>query len=213
MKILRELWREFSCIFLSSAFVCFLFLWFTAPPQSKVGLFWFFVASALDLLFLWLLLRQLWRKKWKRALTQIERALFAKATKFVMRLLEYFSEKRSLGSPQKRTLLSGTTSVTFDRDFFAPQTKNKNKNKSVKWKQLKTDRERLRFLYRHMIKARMKSGMRVHANDTPLELQNRQSNRAGEEELFRLYIDVRYDDRTNPSPQAIQKLKQDFEIR
>ena len=163
--------------------------------------------SALCAALLYFTLRKLWRTKWCHALLKAARNLLSKASRWMLKLLD----KWSLTGHGSR-VLKGKTSVSFD--FSTPERVAKTKKKPRKWKQLRTNRERMGFLYRHMLTKRIQSGMEIRPWETPAELKEKAENAPHEEALFDLYLDHRYDERTDCiSDDTISELKEAFQIK
>ena len=72
---------------------------------------------------------------------------------------------------------------------------------------METARQKLGYLYYHLITRRLKEGMPAKSADTPLELQRRRENAPPEEQLFDLYVSVRYDERAELSEEELDELK------
>ena len=207
IRRLIEFWREATCIALISFMLYMNTRYSVAPPDTSFGRFAFFALVFADVALLYILLRDLWHKKWRHAVAKAGQKVFAKAAEFVIRFLE----KWNIGSKRKSNVLIGNTILSFDGITFE---KRQGKQKKLpKWKQLETDSERLGFLYRHMITVKLKNGMSARANDTPSEIRQKEQNSPCEEELFDLYISARYDERVILKTEKIDRLKQDLSIK
>ncbi|MBQ8431734.1 MAG: hypothetical protein IJX28_02515 [Clostridia bacterium] len=175
-----------------------------ADPRVRALLI---VLGGLGAVLLLVTLRKLWRTKWRRAILSGARTLLAKASRFMLKLLD----KWNLTGRGKQ-VLRGKTTVSFD--FSVADIAPKKRPKPKKWKHLRTNREKMGYLYRHMLTARIKSGMTVHSCDTPAELKEKAENAPHEEALFDLYLDTRYDERTDNIPDdTIDHLKDAFAIK
>lgn len=205
MKKILEYWREIGCLFAVTLFSYFLLLWSNHPPKTNNQKFLLSAGAVASFLVLLVLLRQLWRKKWKYAFAQATQQLWAKAGKLFAQAFERFAKKWNLGGAGRQTTLYGKTTVRFD--FGTAEKETKRAAKQPKWKNLQTDRERLGFLYRRMITEKIKTGTRVYASDTPSEARERSVNSATEDALFDCYTHVRYDERVELSAQAILSIK------
>ena len=76
---------------------------------------------------------------------------------------------------------------------------------------MKSDRERLGHLYRHMISSQIKCGKSAYSFDTPAEIKARNSSVNIENELFDIYISTRYDERVALNTEQIFDLKNRYE--
>ena len=186
-------------------FSYFLFLWSNHPPKTNNEKIFLTAGAVVSFLVLLILLRQLWKKKWKYAFAQATQQLWAKAGKLFSGAFERFAKKWNLGGAGRQTTLLGKTTVRFD--FGTAEKATKRAAKHPKWKNLQTDQERLGFLYRRMITEKIKSGTRVYASDTPSEAKARSVNSEPENVLFDCYTHIRYDERAVPSPQQILSMK------
>jgi len=211
MKFIINFWRETLCTLSFSVFFYFTVITVKNPPKTSFGRFIIIVlALAAFTAFAWLL-RELWRIKWKKRFARGAQGVIEKLTAFFMRLTEKILQKYNIGGKRGKNVLSGNTKVTFDSDIF--ENKIPTRHKRVKWKNLQSDRERLGFLYRQMINAKIKTGIRVYASDTPSELLDRTQNNEAEKELFELYIDMRYDDRAIISADRVTEIKERLETK
>lgn len=204
MKNFFKKHRESFALF--AAFVFFVFLlgfWMghyktlSYPVQGVLA-----AVCLADGFVIWKLYRRL-KKKWKEALTERAKKLFARASMLLMKLMERFDGVLRLFR-RNRTVMGGKTTYSFD--FSAPE-KKKKPPKAPKWKQMETARQKLGYLYYHLITRRLKEGMPAKSADTPLELQHRRENAPPEEQLFDLYVSARYDERAELSEDELDELK------
>ena len=206
MTGIRKYAREFLCLFSLLCILSIGIYWVGNLPTDpwvlfglNAGLFFF------GFLFLFNLIK-LWRTKWKEALKEGLRKLLAGLASLFIAIVEKWNEAQN-----DQGHLGGKTSVTFD--LFRAEKEDKKSSKLPKWKHLQTDRERMRFLYRSMMTERVKKGALVYSSETPSELKQKQENQEHEEALFDLYISHRYDERQQPSEEAIENLKEQFHIK
>ncbi len=200
-------WRECSAT-VSFSFLCHLVMKLVVDrPSSSLGRFAYFALIIADLVITALLLRSLWRNKWKAAFAKTAQKLFESLSRLAIRLLDRIFERFGLKSHQN--IIKGKTEVIFDA---VDGERNGRRKKAKRWKHLESDRERLGFLYGSMITHRIKEGKRARSSDTPLELREREENTHTEEELFTLYIDARYDDRTEVKEETVMSLKRRLEV-
>lgn len=209
MKKLLGYWREAcsTCLFIYISYA--LFSWYNDPPKSDHERIFVSLCVSTDFVLLCILLRQLWRKKWRYAFMEAAEGILAKAAKLFAKAFESIAKKWNLGGKQHQNTLAGTTTVTFD--FGISEKRIQRRSRSPKWKQLQSDRERLGFLYRYMITEKIKTGTRVYASDTPAEASTRSENSAVEADLFACYAHLRYDERTEPPTRKILQFKDGLE--
>lgn len=199
MKYLREYWREAVCVLLFSGLGGCISLLINGGKAVKIIAAVLAVADAVALV---LMVRVLWRTKWKKALVSGLQRAFEVLSRFFIKVSD--AVMRRLGMYRKNTLY-GNAKITYYTGS-ASGTK-KAVRKTVKWKQLDSARERLGFLYRYMIGKRISEGARARASDTPCELKQSISNSVEQDELFELYIGARYDERYEVTDAQVDSLK------
>ena len=59
----------------------------------------------------------------------------------------------------------------------------------------------------------MAEGSNYYSSDTPLQLRLREENTPIEDELFALYIEKRYDERTEPDEDTLLRIKDEIQIK
>ncbi len=170
------------------------------PDKWQIAVFLLFLA---DTVMMIPLLRRL-HKKWKAKTDEALKRLFASAALLFMRLAEKL-EKYTHFFRRKKNTVYGKTTYSFD--FSAPERQKKKPPKPPRWKQMETARQKLGYLYYHLITARIKGGMHAKSTDTPLDLKRRQENLPDEERVFDLYLDARYDERAELEEQELDGLK------
>lgn len=206
---MKKLWKlrfELSCLlsFILVSGICIY--WISNRPSAPFIRFLLSLALLASAAWFVLSFRRLWKTKWKKAFKEgIKKALVGVAKLFV-HLLEKWNEKQ-----QGKHILGGKTTLSFD--FSVLEKEEKQPRKPPKWKQLQTNKERLRFLYRRMINERVEKGLPIYSFETPCEIQQKAEYEAHEEELFALYIDMRYDERSEPNEDDLLKLKDEFHIK
>ncbi len=199
MKYIREYWREAVCVLLISGLGGCVSLLINGGKTAKI------IAAVLavaDVVTLVLLVRLLWRIKWKKALVRGLQKAFEALSKFFLKISDTIM--RRLGKYRKNTLY-GNAKITYYGS--AERRGKKAARRTVKWKQLDTPRQRLGFLYRYMIVKRISEGARARASDTPCELKQSISNSVEQDELFELYIGARYDERFEVTDAQVDSLK------
>lgn len=199
MKIFQKYRYECFAIVLTSAFSVISFYLGIADPAEKSVRSALFAACVADAIGLYFTLRKLWRTKWKKLfLTSVQKII----TKIAKRL-KFFIEKRI--KRKKKTVLSGKTTVTFDLSL---QEFDKQKShKAIKWKRLKNDRERLGYLYKHMIESKIKHGSVIYSSETPIEIKYKKENEIFEDQIFELYISNRYNSVVQIDADTLNELK------
>ena len=206
---MKKLWKlrfELSCLLSFTFLFGICIYWVSNRPSAPFIRFLLSLALFAAAVLFVLSFRRLWKTKWKKALkTGIRKALVGVAKLFI-HILEKWNEKQ-----QGKHILGGKTTLSFD--FSVLEKEEKQPRKPRKWKQLQTNKERLRFLYRRMINERIEKGVPIYSYETPCEIQQKTEYEAHEEKLFALYINLRYDERSEPSEEDLLKLKDEFHIK
>ena len=197
---------EFLCLFSFLLILSVGFYWAGNQPTDPWVLFGLNSGLLLSGILFLITLVRLWRLKWKQALKDGLRKLLTGLASLFIAIAEKWNESQSATDR-----LGGTTSVFFD--LTLKEKAEKKAKKAPKWKHLQTDRERVRFLYRSMMNERVRKGDLIYSSETPLELKQKQENQAHEEELFDLYLSCRYDERSEPSEEAVEQLKEQFHVK
>lgn len=215
MKLLKNFWREILLTVTVSAFVSLIYYWTAERPDSTVVQSFMLIGIAASGICSVLLARSLWRAKWKKAATAGLQRIFSG----IQRFFERFAEKFGVRRTDKR-VLSGKTSVFFDKIDGSDEKTSARPTKAPKWKQLAGERERMRYLYRQMISEKLKKGALIYAVDTPSEIKEKaekteqdKGKGGAEGELFDMYIDMRYDERKYPSDEDVKRLKRELDIK
>ena len=209
IRFLSRFWMEISFFLCAEAFLFFLAREIYRPSDFMPQRILSFALKLLSGIGMLLLLLRLWRKKWKKRWTAGCKKLFSRIGKTIRHYIGRLFEKLNLRGRGRYDRIGGTTVITFDEGERKKQ--KRHTGKLIRWKQTESDRERLRLLYRYMIRHKRKQGMHVSLSDTPLELRRREELADGEEALFDLYIKTRYDERVEPPAETVSKLKTDFE--
>ncbi len=181
-------------------FTVILYLSVVEPDKEPLRTF-LYISLIPNIILLFLTLREIWRRRLKNKAKSALKKIISKIAKALTAFLEKWNVLRG----ENKNILTGKTTVTFDLSLSEKQ--STKKTKPLKWKQLKTDRERLRYLYRRMITNKIKLGVNIKACDTPLELKYLCTSDEFEAELFETYIDCRYDERKDIPSQKIYLLK------
>ncbi len=209
MKIIKRFWREALLLLSLGSFAYLMYRFAVDRPASSMGQSLMMVGIILSAAVSVLLLRSLWRAKWKTAATEQLQRLFVKLQGFFDR----FATKLGI-SRKSKTILGGKTTVFFDKyDRFGLDDEEKIQKKPPKWKHLTDDRGRMRYLYRQMVAGKIKRGACICASDTPGEVKTAESKGGQEDALFDLYIAFRYDERRVPNGETVKALKEELEIK
>jgi len=208
--LISRYFRECAAVLLFSVLLHVVYNFIYFPPENDQIKLLVIVLALLDLVALILVLRSLWRRKWRAAFVRRAQRIWGKASALVIRIFEKIFDKWGLGR-SRQTVISGKTTVMFDNT--ETRGGKRRRKKARRWSKIEGNRERLGFLYDRMITKKIKSGMRVGRADTPSELKDRAENIPAESELFELYISSRYDERTPLDGDRLQKLKTRLEDR
>ena len=111
--------------------------------------------------------------------------------------------KRSIR--KKRNVLLGETKIQFR--FEETEKSPEKRKKQPRWRQLKTERQKMKYLYRQTVSGRLRRGAWIRASHTPEEIKTFEGNSENEIEIFSLYNRYRYDERTEPPEGSAEKLK------
>ncbi|OJU09915.1 MAG: hypothetical protein BGN88_13990 [Clostridiales bacterium 43-6] len=117
----------------------------------------------------------------------------------IKRSSEFFGKLRARRISQrkkKKIILGGSRDehsyIFFDKSQKSQQQKRKEKRKT-RWKDMQTNSERIRFLYRRFVLHAVRQGVTVKETQTPLEIQEALREQAIESETMTdLYIRSRY---------------------
>ena len=207
MKIIRRFWQEILLCLLAALFPPFIFKLEKATTRLASNVYVLFIV--LDIFLILIILHRLWKQKWKKALIKSAQNVFTKVAKFLMKVFEKFFDFWQVKFKNDSNILSGKTSVSFE--LTPHENFKRSSKKKYKWKQMKSDRERLGHLYRHMISSQIKCGKSAYSFDTPAEIKARNSSVNIENELFDIYISTRYDERVALNTEQIFDLKNRYE--
>lgn len=144
------------------------------------------------------LIPMVWRlsKKWRHRAAEkvraLSRRLMRRISERVMQLLERIQRLRGRDGSD---LLGGRTRVEFD--LYGDRDRRK-KRRRVSWKQLESERERLRWLYAGMVETKLKHGVVILPAETPCHIAARKETSPEQQELIELYNMYRYDTREEP---------------
>ena len=211
-KLRQKLYRyrfEILCVILALLLLQTAVYWKNHPDSPYVTQMLLFFSLGASAVTLYLLLRLLWRSKWAKAVASAARAVLAGASALFVKLLDKWNASKWNIFGRRRGYVGGNTTVTFD--FFTGEPKKAKKIKPPKWKHMQTEREKLGYLYYHLIVSLLKRGFCAKRTDTPSELKRRaeQAERAEPEtRVFDLYIGARYDERAVLKEKELDELKE-----
>jgi len=211
MKKIKQ--KLFSLRFelLSFALVCLILqiavYWKNHRDTSYVAQMILFVSLVAACVTLYVLARMIWRNKWLKRVEALAKAIGARASALLVKLLDKWNNSKWNIFARRRGYVGGNTTVTFD--FFSGEKQKPKKIKPPKWKQMQTEREKLGYLYFHLITSYLKRGFHARHTDTPSELKRRaDSATPPETRVFDLYIGARYDERADLQEQELDGLKE-----
>lgn len=203
MRFLKKYWLELTTFAMLE-----LFVWSATrrywgePPESRVaeialGMTAMISGFALVIL-VWRLSRK-WREQTRERVRAFSRRLLRRISEHVMQILEKWQRKYGKGADD---LLGGRTRMEFD--LYGDRTR-RGKHRRVAWKQLESERERLRWLYAGMIESRLKRGAHIRPSETPAQIAGHQDTTPEQSELIGLYETYRYDIHRDPPEGSAQR--------
>lgn len=211
MKKLKQ--KLFSLRFelLSFALVCLILqiavYWKNHRDTSYVAQMILFVSLVAACVTLYVLARMIWRNKWLKRVEALAKAIGARASALLVKLLDKWNNSKWNIFARRRGYVGGNTTVTFD--FFSSEKQKPKRIKPPKWKQMQTEREKLGYLYFHLITSYLKRGFHARHTDTPSELKRRADTATPPEtRVFDLYIGARYDERAALQEKELDGLKE-----
>lgn len=196
MKTLKSFRYE---ILLFILFLILLGIWtidFSMTMELSIRL----LVTVIDAIGIILTIRKLYREKWRKAVIQTMQKMFSSVAKLFLRLIEAWNISK------KKNVIMGETKIQFLKK--EKEEASKKIKKELRWKQLRSEREKLRYLYRTMITHRIKHGARIYSSHTPQEIERFEENTEIETKVFESYISYRYDERKDPSEEEILSMKQ-----
>ncbi len=216
MKLLRQIksffvenWRENALLLSIAGFVTLTYYFtYARPDETYLQALMIIGAVAFAVLSI-VLIRLLWKKKWKNATAERLQRVFGR----LQRLIERVSTKFGFSQRTKKSVLSGKTRIIFEKGSERETLRSSAEEKTPKWGRLRDDRAKMRYLYRGMIIEKIRRGESVYRFETPSELSSRQKNSAAEQELFEMYISCRYDERSVADRERVAELKKELGIK
>jgi len=211
IRKLKNYWCEAACLCLFSLFVWMVPLWQRVKARGDMEITFFLIVFVSDVVLLYLGLRRLWRKKWRDALQILMQRVMQKALEGVSALFSRLFGRWSTGKRKKGNVLVGNAKITFAENLF--EREEKKGKRARKWKHLQSGREKLGYLYRHMVTGKIRSGVQIYRYDTPCEARVRGENSEAEDALFALYADLRYDERRESDEETLERMREELHIR
>ena len=209
VRFIKEYWQEGVLLSAVVGFVTLGYYFTYERPADRFAQSFMIIGLVAFAVLGVIMLRRLWKRKWKDAATERWQKVFSRLQK----LLEGVSNKLGLGKKIKKSILTGESKVIFEKKGSYDGVKVTYEQKLPKWRQLRDNRSRMRYLYRNMMTDKIRRGESVYAFETPSELSERKSNTAEEQRLFDLYIKCRYDERKAPEPIDIARIKRELDIK
>ena len=203
----KESWREIALTTLVATLALQSYQFTMDRPENRFVQSAMILAIAANAVGVWWLTRELWRRKWRDATTVRMQKIFAR----LQGLLEKVSDKIGF-KKSKNSILQGKTTIKFDKGYGERAETKSYSPKPPKWKHMADNRSRMRYLYRGMITKKIRGGSKIYSYNTPSEIERCQEKTACEQELFDMYIGMRYDERKSPDPTDIVRLKQELDI-
>ena len=148
--------------------------------------------------FIWRLSKK-WRERTAEQVRVLSRKLLRRISERVLQILERW--QRRLGR-NTGDLLGGRTRMEFD--LYGDRGK-RGKHRRAAWRQLESEREKIRWLYAGMVESRLKRGTHILPSDTPSQIARRKDSTPEQCELITWYEDCRYDPRRSPPEGAAQR--------
>jgi len=206
MKRFFEDYKNEISAFLLFALACFTVgMWQKYSPKDHYVQLCLAILLLAELIPLYIIWKKIWRQKLRNPFVLGAKRIFVGASRFLMRVFSRFSFMSPRGN-----LIGGRTNVRYDLSLFNKNAKRREKKRfrAPRWKDMKTAREKLGYLYYATVTDKIKKGNKVTSNDTPLEIMQRIDVNDAEREVFTLYIDTRYDERKKLDDGEILTIKE-----
>lgn len=204
MKQLRKYSYEILACLLGVAFVTMLLYLIAVQPESLNVRGTVMFGMLFDAIALYFVLRKLWRSKWRYRIAPVAQKVLEK----LVRVLKIFRAKLGLEGKDTRTVLRGKVTVSFDAKISTATAKRAKKPQG--WGSLQSDRERLGYLYRHMIDQNISRGLPVFSSETPSEIREKKSYKDCENQIFDLYVENRYREQVTLDREGLNDLKKEL---
>lgn len=196
MKKLKCFRYEF-CLFL---LITFLLVIWTVDISAQRSLSFRLIATLVDGVEIIVTLRKLYLEKWRVLMIRVAQKMFSSVAKLFLHWVEVWNISK------KKNVIMGETKIQFLKK--EKEAVVKKAQKESRWKHLRNEREKLRYLYRQMISHRIRHGARIYPCHTPLEIERLEENTELEARVFDSYISYRYDERKEPSEEEILSMRE-----
>lgn len=211
-NLILNYWREALLVILLGGVATLLYYWTVDRPDDTYAQAFMLIGLALCLAGAIWLIKSLWRDKWRQAATRGMQKIFAR----IQRFFEKFADRLGIRRGNK-SVLGGKTTVFFDRITTSSEETSARAAKPPKWKQLDSERARMRYLYRGVVSGKLKRGALIYSFDTPIDVEEKLKARGdqteAERELLQMYIDLRYDERRAPDEEQVKRLKKELDVK
>ncbi len=180
-----------------------LAVWTNVKPSNHYAQLGFAILLASFVLPLYFVMRKNWRDRYRAPFIIGLRKAIIGASRFLIKIAGRFSFFH------RGNVISGRTTVHYDFSAFRKDTRRARKKaeKPPRWKDMENPRQKLGFLYYRVITDRIKHGETVTSHETPLELSERFNENETENELFKMYISTRYDERKELDENEVLELR------
>lgn len=181
-----------------------LAVWSSVKPQNHYAQLGFAIVLLLFVVPFYIVLRKSWREKYRAPVIIGLRKAIVGASRLLIKIVGRF------GIFHRGNVISGRTTVHYDLSAFRKDTRRRRKTieKPLRWKDMESPREKLGFLYYKRMTEHIKHGEIITSHETPLELSERFNENEAENELFDMYISVRYDERIEPNESEVNELRE-----
>lgn len=181
-----------------------LAVWNKVKPTNHYIQLAFAIVLLLFVIPLYLVMRSNWRQRYRKPFIIGLRKAIVGASRFLIKIAGRFSFFH------RGNVISGRTTVHYDFSVFRKDERRRRKtlDRQPRWKDMENSRERLGFLYYRVITDRIKHGEVITSHETPLEISKRPTENEAMDELFRMYNEVRYDERNKPDEETVCNLRE-----
>ena len=181
-----------------------LAVWNKVKPSNHYIQLAFAIVLLLFVIPLYLVMRSNWRQRYRKPFIIGLRKAIVGASRFLIKIAGRFSFFH------RGNVISGRTTVHYDFSVFRKDERRRRKtlDRQPRWKDMENSRERLGFLYYRVITDRIKHGEVITSHETPLEISKRPTENEAMDELFRMYNEVRYDERNKPDEETVCNLRE-----
>lgn len=181
-----------------------LAVWNNVKPSNHYVQLAFAIVLAIFVIPLYLVMRKNWREKYRAPIIIGLRKAIIGASRFLIKIATRFSFFH------RGNVISGRTTVHYDFSAFRKDTRRKRKvsEKQPRWKDMENSRQKLKFLYYRVITDKIKHGEVIASHETPFEISQRIQENDAQSDLFKMYNEIRYDERQEPSEQEILDLRE-----